>query len=81
MTTSWSLFTQGQIFAALMTSASGTILAAVCTLSSVAFLVAAARGKWPGPAVTPMQIAIPALAWLAMVIVEWLLRRWPEIFG
>jgi Protein of unknown function (DUF2752) len=81
MTTSWSLFTKGQVIPALMTSASGTILAAVCVVASIWFLIVATRGKWPAVALTPLQVAILALAWLCLVTVEWLIRRGPEIFG
>lgn len=81
MTTSWSLFTKGQITEALMTSASGTILAAVFLIASIWFLIAALRGKWLVIVPTPLQVAIAALAWLCLVTVEWLVRRGPEIFG
>jgi len=81
MTTSWSLFTKGQFFAALMTSASGTILAAVCSATSIWFLIAAVRGKWPGFVPTPLPVAIGALSWIVLVIAEWLARHWSAIFG
>lgn len=81
MTTSWSLATQGQVVAALMTSASGTILAAVFAVASIWLLAVAIRGRWLVMAPTPLQVAIAAMAWLALVMVEWLARRGPEIFG
>jgi hypothetical protein len=81
MTTSWSLFTKGQVVAALMTSASGTILAALCSAASIWFLLAAARGIWPVITPKPLPVALLAIGWLCLVVTEWLLRRWPEIFG
>jgi Protein of unknown function (DUF2752) len=81
MTTSWSLFTHGQIIAALMTSAGGTILAAVCAIASIWFLVTAYRSRWFIIEPKPLPVAIAALAWIGFVMAEWLVRRWPEIFG
>ena len=84
MTTAWCYLMHGNISSAMSTHATGTLLAVAAFSLCVATLVFAACGKTfivPPP---ERAIFLSALAFLVLVIVEWIVRlngKWIFLFG
>jgi type IV secretory pathway VirB2 component (pilin) len=74
MTTSWAYATHGQWANALQTHVSGTLLAPVAAVVSLAAIGLAARGRYPAWRVNEKVVVGVVVAATGLIVCEWIVR-------
>lgn len=74
MTTSWSHVMHGNLAAACKTNLGGAVLALVGLAAGPWMLACAAKGRWLAVRPSDRWLALAAMAWMGVTLVDWCWR-------